>query len=111
MRTITVLLLSLLLAGCGQQVEQRPLVRSVGIGTVAGAATGTFLMGPGAGTGLGAVVGAGAGAVGGLAWENLPKTQAMATLPPQFDGAVAVPAPPPAPPPAPAVGYKPFGSY
>ena len=106
-----VLLMVAVLAGCGYNDESRPLVRAVGLGATAGALGGTLFVGPPAGTAVGAIAGASAGAITGYAIERLSGTPALATLPPQFDGTVAVA--PPAPPPSPAAdtGYKPFGNY
>jgi hypothetical protein len=103
-----VLLVVAALGGCGYD-ESRPLVRSVGIGAGAGAVGGTFLAGPPVGTAIGAMYGAVGGALIGYTIESS-QTPAMATLPPQFDGTVAV-APPGKPPPVKDTGYKPFGIY
>ncbi len=106
-----VLLLVAALSGCGYYDESRPLVRAVGIGATAGALAGTLMAGPPTGTALGAIYGAGLGAATGFAIEGWSGSPALATLPPQFDGTVAVAPPAPAPPPTKDTSYKPFGDY
>ncbi len=106
-----VLLLVVALAGCGYNDESRPLVRGVGIGAGAGALAGTFMAGPPLGTVAGALWGAGLGGVTGYAIENTNGPPTLATLPPQFDGTVAVAMPGPPPAPAKDTSYRPFGDY